>query len=432
MALFGSSGIRGVIGKKMTPELVMKIGSAVGSIHNNIFIGRDTRSSGDMVSSALNAGILSVGSNAYYGGILPTPTVARNSGSFDCGIMITASHNPSEYNGIKLWNSDGSPFDQKQSAEVEELIVKEGYSRKPYDKLGTLRREHGAIDRHKAAILACLQAEGEVVVDCASGPTALITPMLLREMGCQVTALNCQIDGHFPGRMPEPLEENLVDLINLVKSKKGAIGVAHDGDGDRVVAIDDRGRYISGDCLLALFADFLQPDGIVVPINASMVIDDLVKGKVHRTRVGDVFVSDALKKNNLSFGGEPSGTFIFADQTYCPDGVYGAAFLAKMAQEGSLADMVDALPSYPLAQKAYSYTGESSVISSKLWQEISGLDYEHLISVDGWRVEFESGWFLIRFSGTEPKIRITAEARDITYMNCLMDIATGLVERCLK
>lgn len=432
MALFGSSGIRGVVGKKITPELLMKIGSAVGSIHNNIFIGSDTRSSGDMVSSALNAGILSVGSNVHYGGILPTPTVARNSKTFDCGIMITASHNPSEYNGVKLWNSDGSPFDQKQSDEIEELIVKESYSRKPYDKLGVLHRDYGALDKHKESILACLQAEGEVVVDCASGPTSLITPLLLREMGCRVTSLNCQIDGHFPGRMPEPLEENLNDLISLVKSKKKAIGVAHDGDGDRVVAVDDRGRYVSGDRLLALFADFLKPDGIAVPINASMVIDDLVKGKIHRTKVGDVFVSDALKKNNLKFGGEPSGTFIFADQTYCPDGVYGAAFLAKMAEECSLADMIDALPSYPLAQRTYAYTGDASIISSKLWQELSGLDYERLISVDGWRVEFESGWFLIRFSGTEPKIRLTAEARDITYMNCLLDIATGVVERCLK
>ena len=193
MSLFGSSGIRGVIGQKMTPELVMKIGSSVGSIHSRIFIGSDTRTSGDMVSSALNAGILSVGSDVHYGGILPTPTVARNSASFDCGIMITASHNPSEYNGVKLWNPDGSPFDQKQSDEVEELIIKEGYSRKPYDKLGVLYRDHGALDSHKEAILACLQAEVDVVVDCASGPTALITPLLLREMGCRVTSLNCQM-----------------------------------------------------------------------------------------------------------------------------------------------------------------------------------------------------------------------------------------------
>jgi phosphoglucosamine mutase len=148
--------------------------------------------------------------------------------------------------------------------------------------------------------------------------------------------------------------------------------------------------------------------------------------------VGDVFVSDALKKSGLKFGGEPSGTFIFADQTFCPDGVYGAAFLAKMAQEASLAEMVDEIPSYPMAQKVYLYDGDREQISAKLWTEISSLDYEQLISEDGWRAEFDSGWFLVRFSGTEPKIRVTAEARDITYMNCLMDIADSVLERCLR
>lgn len=432
MALFGSSGIRGVIGGKITPELVMSIGSAVGSVHDDVFIGRDTRSSGDMMVSALKAGLMSVGSNVTDGGILPTPTVARNAKGYGCGIMVTASHNPSPYNGVKLWNPDGSPFDEQQSEDIERAIEGQTWKRRGYESLGREGVEHEAISHHMESILSELQAEGDVVVDCASGPTSLITPVLLRRMGCKVKALNCQIDGHFPGRNPEPLEENLVDLITLVRSKPGSIGIAHDGDGDRVMAIDDSGRYLEGDRLLALFADFLKPDGIVVPINASMVIDDLVKGEVHRTRVGDVFVSDALKKNGLRFGGEPSGTFIFADQTYCPDGVYGAAFLAKMAQESSLADLVDDIPCYPMSQKVYPYEGDRSQISNRLWTEISSLDYERLVSVDGWRAEFDSGWLLIRFSGTEPKIRVTAEARDLTYMNCLMDIADNVLERCLR
>jgi phosphoglucosamine mutase len=432
MSLFGSSGIRGLVGSRITPELVMSIGSAVGSIYDEVFIGRDTRSSGDMMVSALSAGLLSVGSDVHDGDILPTPTVARYATGYGCAIMVTASHNPSPYNGIKLWNPDGSAFDDQQSKEIEEAIAEHTWKTRRYDKLGTMRAEHGALEQHMDAILSVLQAEGEVVLDCASGPTSLITPIMLRRMGCKVTALNSQIDGHFPGRMPEPLEENLGDLITLVRSKPGAIGLAHDGDGDRIIAVDDCGRYLDGDRLLALFASFLKPDGIVVPINASMVIDDLVQGPVHRTRVGDVFVSDALKKSGLKFGGEPSGTFIFADQTFCPDGVYGAAFLAKMAQEASLAEMVDEIPSYPMAQKVYLYDGDREQISAKLWTEISSLDYEQLISVDGWRAEFDSGWFLVRFSGTEPKIRVTAEARDITYMNCLMDIADSVLERCLR
>lgn len=431
MSLFGSSGIRGVVGELITPELAAAIGSAVGSLHDSVFIGRDARESGDLVLSGLKAGLLSVGADVYDGGVLPTPTVARASSGRSCGIMVTASHNPAPYNGVKLWNPDGSPFNAAQSAEIERIIAARDWSPKSYEYLGREFQEHGAIEDHMEAVLSSLQAEGDVVVDCASGPASLITPLLLRRMGCAVRSINSQLDGHFPGRPPEPLEGNLADLLALVRSRPGSIGLAHDGDGDRVAAVDERGRYLDGDRLLALFTSFLQPDEIVVPINASMAIDDLISGKVHRTRVGDVHVCEAMKASGASFGGEPSGTYIFGDQTLCPDGIYGAALLARMAEESSLADLVDELPSYHISQNVRSYAKGREEISQCLDEEFQSLDCERLSQVDGWRAEYGDGWFLLRFSGTEPKIRITAEARDQARMEELLSIADSLLGRCL-
>ena len=192
-----------------------------------------------------------------------------------------------------------------------------------------------------------------VVVDCACGATFNISPLMLREMGCSVFSLNAQPDGYFPGRMPEPTEDQLNDLMKNVIGREANLGIAHDGDGDRMVAVDENGHFVDGDKLLALFASMLGATGLVAPIDASMVLDDMVKGNVVRTKVGDVYVAEALRRTGLPFGGEPSGTFIFPKETFCPDGVYAAALLAKYTREQRLSEMIDSLPSYPRARESF-------------------------------------------------------------------------------
>jgi len=433
MSLFGSSGIRGVVGQVITPDLALRIGAAVGSLAPTIVLAKDTRTSGDMVQHALAAGANSVGADLYFAGMVPTPTLARAAEQYACGLMVTASHNPPEYNGVKMWNPDGSAFDSAQMRQVEALIEKRSYRPVDWDHVGKAHLHQGAVEDHIEAVLDSVKgSEAKVVLDCACGATTVISPILLRKMGCSVLGLNCQPDGFFPGRLPEPTEEHLSDLRELLTKRKADLGLAHDGDGDRVVAFDERGRFVDGDRLLALFAVHSGARDIVAPVDASMVLDDLVKGKVIRTKVGDVFVAEALKISGAGFGGEPSGTYIFPEETYCPDGVYAAALLVSMLEGRKLSEMVDALPKYPVARRSLPFKGEAKDVSLKLEKVMRALPCDELITVDGYRAQYEDGWFLIRLSGTEPKIRITVESRTEVRVKALTEKAEEIVKRCIQ
>jgi phosphoglucosamine mutase len=434
MSLFGSSGIRGVVGQVITPDLALSMGEAVGSIGMEVLLAKDTRTSGDMMVNALSAGITSTGANVSYAGMVPTPTLARAAESYDCGLMVTASHNPPDYNGVKFWNPDGSAFDSAQMRHIEGLIESKSPKLADWKSIGRCLVHTGAIEKHIAAVLNSVETtNSNVVLDCGCGATTSITPLLLRKLGCSVLGINCQPDGYFPGRMPEPTEENL-DVLKQLISRKGAdVGIAHDGDGDRMVAFDEKGRFIDGDRLLALFTVFLGAKDIVAPVDASMVLDDLVKGKVIRTRVGDVYVAEALKSCGAGFGGEPSGTFIFPEETLCPDGIYAAALLASMIKGDKLSKMVDGVPRYPASRSSYPFDPKlRKAVGAKLEKAMGSLRCDELITVDGYRAQFERGWFLVRLSGTEPKLRLTVEARKDKDLKDLISKADKIVKECIR
>ena len=247
MVHFGSSGIRGVFGKEITPELFVDIGRSVASIYRRIILGRDVRTTGHALASAFTSGALASGASLHDGGVVSTPTIAFAAGEYDCGAVITASHNPPEYNGIKLWNPDGTAFDEEQQNEIEKNLETKSFNSCPWDEIPDFMRRHDLSRRHAEAIVGVIGKVGvKVVVDCACGATSTITPYVLREMGCKVVSLNAQPDGHFPGRPPEPTEENLKILKRTVVNSGADLGIAHDGDGDRVVAVDDKGNYVGG------------------------------------------------------------------------------------------------------------------------------------------------------------------------------------------
>ncbi len=416
MARFGSSGIRGLANVEVTPELALSVGKIVGELYRSAVIGRDPRTTGPMLVSALTAGILAAGGDAIDAGLVSTPTLARGAADYGCGVVITASHNPAPYNGIKLWNPDGMAFDEGQQEEIEGALAAGRYHASAWDAVGRLSVRNDLIAQHIDAILQEIgPVKLRVVVDCACGATGTITPFLLREMGCDVIAINAQPDGHFPGREPEPTEANLSLLKSTVRSVQADLGIAHDGDGDRMVAVDRDGTFIGGDALLALFAKREVKSALVVPVDASMVVEDLLpKAKVYRTRVGDVYVASELKRRGAEFGGEPSGTWIFPRVSLCPDGVYAAARLVQLASETSLAAELRSIPKYPTIRGTLPYeASRRGAIESKLDAGLRDLGAS-VSTVDGWRLQWEDGWALARFSGTEPKIRILAESRDAT------------------
>src|SRR5438093_6096446 len=229
----------------VSPELALHVGMILGETYGSTIVGRDPRVTGPMLVQALTAGVLSSGAPAIDAGLVSTPTLARGAREFACGAVVTASHNPAPYNGIKLWNPDGVAFDESQQEEVEAGLEKKAYRHAAWNTVGTRHVRSDLEQLHKESILSIVgNASLKVVVDCACGATSTITPALLKEMGCRVTALNAQPDGHFPGRQPEPTEENLELLRRPVRAPGADLGLAHDGDGDRMVAVDEKGACV--------------------------------------------------------------------------------------------------------------------------------------------------------------------------------------------
>jgi phosphoglucosamine mutase len=346
MKLFGTSGIRRLVDTDLV-QLAFQVGMAAGNLYKSVVIARDTRTSGSAIRHAVTSGLLSAGANCSDAGIAPTPTLAFVTREFDAGIMITASHNPPQYNGLKLINPDGSAFSSKQQGQIEKLIYGSAPMKSNWDKMLSGEVYSTALEKHIARIIQDFPGgiKLRVVVDCGCGAAYFITPYLLNQLGCEVISMNCYPNGIFPHDV-EPVEANLGDLMRAVKENKADLGIAHDGDADRMMAIDNLGRFISGDKLLAMFSQASVSKNIITTIDASMAIDKM-NFRVKRTKVGDPYISEALKKGG-AFGGEPSGAWVFPQISYCPDGIYAAAQIAAIASRQKLSDLADSIPSYPV------------------------------------------------------------------------------------
>lgn len=410
-SMFGSSGIRGVANTEITPQLALNFGLAIGSVYREIVIGHDPRIAGEMIEHAVISGLLSTGCKVLRAGMVPTPTLALASKDCGCGIMITASHNPARYIGIKVFKN-GMSLDTGQQKEIEALLENQNFTRADWGRTGDLGVMGTAVKDHSEIILKNTgSSDLKVVVDCGCGAASVITPYVLREMGCEVITLNSQPDGYFPGREPEPVDENLKLLKSMVKTAGADLGIAHDGDADRMMAVDNEGRFVSGDKMLAFFAVREAKKAIAVPVDTSRVVDDLLKGiKVFRTKVGDVYVAETLKRIKGEFGGEPSGAWIFPKISLCPDGIYAAARLVEIVEkEGEFSKLLASIPEYKVKRNAFPCKDRKkamTIIAERL-ERLGKID-----TLDGVRVDLDEGWILVRPSGTEPKIRITVESQD--------------------
>ena len=426
MQLFGTSGIRSIANKDLI-QLAQKVGLAVGNVYGRVVVGSDTRTSSEAMKHAFISGLLAAGCGGYDAGVIPTPTLALATRKFDAGAMITASHNPPEYNGMKLLNPDGSAFGSHQRQQIEETVLNDSSNVAPWDEIKSSSLYSGAIEQHIQRILPDFPARPKlrVVVDCGCGTASVITPHLLRELGCSVVALNCFPTGFFP-RPIEPTESNLGDLMKATRELGADLGIAHDGDADRMMAVDDKGNFVPGDKLLAIFARALQAKEVVTTVDASMAIDEM-GFTATRTRVGDTYVSEELGKGG-DFGGEPSGSWIFPNISLCPDGIYAAALVVTIASQQKLSQLVDSIPSYPLLRGSITSNG---IIITKLESQLMAMKPLSVNTVDGIKLSFKDGWLLIRASGTEPKIRLTAEAKSKAQARQLYNSGIKAIKECI-
>ncbi|WP_254545547.1 phosphoglucosamine mutase [Halomarina pelagica] len=415
--MFGTSGIRGPVGDVVTAELALTVGRAVGVDAERVVVGRDPRESGRLLVDALSAGLREVGTDVIDLGGAATPTVARGVGWYDAdaGVAVTASHNPAEDNGLKLWQPSGQAFDEDMRATVEERVRADEVDLRAWDGQGTRTAVSDADARHVEALSDAVSIETplSVVVDLGNGAGGVTIDALL-EQGCSVETLNAQPDGRFPGRPSEPNEETLTSLCALVGATDADLGVAHDGDADRMVAVDETGTFVPKDALLALLAVESAAPGerVAFPVDTSLAVEDYLAEHdvgVERTPVGDVYVAEALG-GDVTFGGEPSGAWIWAEQTLCPDGPLAALRLAELAAERPLSERVADVPSYPIRRASVEVADKRATMDDV--RERVTARYDDVTTLDGVRVDLGDAWFLLRASGTQPLVRVTAEARD--------------------
>ena len=434
--LFGTSGIRGLIGSEVTCELALNVGKSLAYYLGNegsVVIGYDTRTTNKMLDQAICAGLLESGVDVIKIGMVPTPLVgyATEKLDADAGIMLTASHNPSPYNGIKLWNKNGMAYTSEQEAKIEEIYAEKSYISVSWDKIGKLSVNEQIKGQYVDDLVNMVDIkEGlKVVIDCASGAGSEISPLVFRKAGCEVTTLNSQPDGFFPGRNPEPNAENLQNLMKTVVAIGADLGIAHDGDADRMITVDENGNISPFDSLLALISKEFDGD-VVTTVDAGLCMDESVKGKVFRTPVGDVNVAEVIIEKNAAFGGEPSGTWLHPDFCMCPDGILSGLRMAELvSKKGKLSDLLDEIPSYPNIREKITCSKEAKIRVMENMEELLKSEFDDISeinSIDGVRLTFtDDSWVLVRPSGTEDYVRITLESRDAQR-------AEEIKETCVK
>jgi phosphoglucosamine mutase len=439
--MFGTSGIRGPVGDEVTAALALDVGRAVASENaTRAVVGRDARETGAALADAVSAGLRECGADVERLGVAATPTVARTvrATDADVGIVVTASHNPPADNGLKLWTSSGRAYDVDDAERVAARVRNDRFSLAEWDDFGTETTSTDVVDRHREALVADGQERTrggdldglDVVVDVGNG-TGGVTADALTELGADVTTIDAQPDGQFPGRPSEPTGKNCSALVAHVEATGADLGVAHDGDADRMMAVDDRGRFVPGDVLLTVFARDAASEGerVAVPIDASLAVDNAlseVGAETVRTPVGDVHVANQIANDDLPFGGEPSGAWLWRDGVPCPDGPLAAVRLAGLvATNGPLSALVDDVETFPLERDSVD-TDQKTELMEVVANRVRR-DYESVTNIDGVRATVDDGWFLVRASGTEPLVRLTAEARTAQHAEQLLADARRVV-----
>ena len=432
--LFGTNGIRGVFGKDLTLDLALKVAYALGEYYNDkpILVAYDGRYSSKALANVVRAGLNAKGLDTYDAGLIPTPCLQYNTKILDYkgGVMITASHNPPEYNGIKVMARDGVELSREDELKVEDIFFRDAsrYS----SIIGKDHVESNAVENYIDGIVSLVNVDKikgkgfKVVLDLGNGAQAVTAPRLLEALGCKVICINEHIDGSFPGRGSEPTVDNLQELASKVKEHNADLGIAYDGDGDRSMFCDENGMVYAGDRSGAILLEHVlsKEQGIVVtPINSSIIIDiiaDRYNCKVIKTKVGSVEVSRKMLKANAIAGLEENGGFMYGKHIAVRDGAMSSALMleALAMNNAKLSELFARLPRY------YSYKTKFPCSRDKADKVI-----EHLISEAKGKVETLDGakiwiddntWIMVRQSGTEPVMRLYAESDDKDRLDAIV------------
>ncbi len=452
--LFGTDGVRGIVNEELTPEQALRLGMAIGTFFGpgaKILVGRDIRAGGYMIKSAVIAGLLSSGVKVYDGDLAPTPAVQYmvKVEDFDGGVVITASHNPPNYNGIKVIASDGIEIPREKEREIEDIYFESRFHRVPWRLL--LEDAHpypyvndiyvkGVVEKVDRDLI---RSRGfKIVVDPANSVGTLTTPRIARELGVKVYTVNGHLDPSFPGRYPEPVPENLVDTAKAVVSIGADFGIAHDGDADRAIIIDDRGRVQWGDRTATILARYLAekhpelPRKVYTAVSSSTVIEEVLKPygiEVVWLKVGSVDISRTMQRNGDALCGfEENGGFMYPPHQLVRDGGMTLALILELlaTEKRKISEIYDELPQYHLIKTKIPMKREIALKVVEKTKE-AFKDYR-LITIDGVKVISDDFWLLVRPSGTEPLLRIMLEAKTEEKAKQLLEKVKKIAEEVLS
>lgn len=447
--LFGTSGIRGIPGEDLTLEFLTDISQAIGTFFKKgpALIGFDGRESSPTISKAIGAGLMSVGIDIGEAGLLPTPALQFyvKKKEYNFGVMITASHNPAEYNGIKVSGDDGIDITRNEEGIIEEIFYNKKFNLANWKNVGTSIIETKPISTYINGIKSLVDVDNikkrnfKVLVDPGNGAQSEVAPNLIQQLNCESISLNAKIDGKFPGRGAEPTPDVLTGLSEAVKIYGADMGVAYDGDGDRSLFCDEKGVVHWGDRSAALLTEYILSENpgalIVTTVSASKVIDDIVekyKGRIFKTKVGSVDVSNAMIKHDALFGLEENGGCFYAPHLSVRDGAMATALIleALAKNEETFSEMFDKLPRYFQKKTKFVCSKEQMPqLMKKIKTQVEG----KLDLTDGIKIWVdENTWILLRSSGTEPVIRIFAESDNKNKLEDLISKYANLVQDILR
>ncbi len=444
--IFRAYDIRGIFGKDLTEEVAAKIGVAFATFleGKNVLVGRDVRISGEKLRNALVSGLVS-SSNVTDIGVVPTPILyfALNRLQKDAGVMVTASHNPPQWNGFKMFRGQKGSIYGNDMNKIKKLAKNVDLT-KVGEKSGKSVSYGGIIQEYQNFVQSKIQLEKKlnVVADTANGTCGLVAPLLFENLGCNILTLNQQPDGTFPAHLPVPKEETLGELKKEVVKNKADFGVGYDGDGDRAVFIDEKGKLIPGDLTLLIFAkDILQKHKggkVVYELSCSMAVEEYVKklgGIPIVERVGHTFIMDRMIEEKALLGGEKSSHFYFSQVYGMDDAVFASLRMAEILSKSDrkLSEIVASLPKYPTVyEKNFECPDKLKfAVIEKLRSKFKEYGLKTL-DIDGVKLLDKDGWVILRASNTEPVIRISAEARTEKKLRELYDFAFQELNKVLK
>jgi phosphomannomutase len=422
------SGVRGIIGDGLEPEVLVKYTAAYADFigKGKVVVGRDARITGEMVNSIVTGTLLAKGLDVVDIGICPTPTVQYNVKTLKAngGIAISASHNPNEWNALKLLNNTGQFLSPDEFKKMQEFLINEKHTYQTWDKIGKRNFYKQGIQNHVDAVLylgiiyldEIRKRKFKVVLDCVNGAGAYVLPDFLKEFGCEVIEVNCEKTGIFP-RAPEPLPENLIDTMQIVKETEADLGIVVDPDVDRLVLITDKGEPFGEENTITQVVKFIlsrKKGDVVVNLSTTRAVDDVAAAedcKVYRSPVGEANVVKKMKEVNAIIGGEGSGGVIYPALHYGRDALVGIVLtLQHLVEFGKpLSELKKSLPEFHIAKKKIELgnINPDNIISSLLTKYKS----EKISTEDGLRIDFDDHWVHFRKSNTEPIIRVITEAK---------------------